>query len=135
MYARLCRLVVGAQTRTRGLNLWMCVASAGNQIGDEGAKALADALKTNVSIKMLDIDSEYGGRRGEGSREGRDGRESSGPFRDRASEKGDGGEDGDALAGGGCTHALVWGMWGHVGICLAWCKCFDRVWMESPPDN
>jgi hypothetical protein len=45
------------------------VASADNQIGKEGAEALADALKTNSSIQMFGYSCEYGGRGGEGRRE------------------------------------------------------------------
>jgi hypothetical protein len=41
------------------------VASAGNKIGDEGAKCLADALLTNSSLQTLDLEGAYGGRGGE----------------------------------------------------------------------
>ncbi len=44
--------------------MWLCVASADNQIGKEGAEALADALKTNSSLQTLNLSSEYYGRRG-----------------------------------------------------------------------
>ncbi len=54
----------------------VCVASADNQIGDNGAKALAEGLKTNTSLKELTLKGEYGGRGGEGRREGGVGRES-----------------------------------------------------------
>ena len=49
----------------------MCVASAANQIGEEGAEALAGALKTNTSLQTLYLASENGGRGGEGRREER----------------------------------------------------------------
>ena len=48
---------------------WLCVASADNKIGNEGAEALAVALKTNTSLQSLDLMGEYGGRGGEGRRE------------------------------------------------------------------
>ena len=50
---------------------WLCVASADNKIGDQGAEALAGALKTNTSLQTLDLSSENGGRGGEGRREER----------------------------------------------------------------
>ena len=55
--------------------LWLYVASADNQIGKEGAEALAGALKTNTSLQSLDLMGEYGGRGVEGRREvrGREG--------------------------------------------------------------
>ena len=56
--------------------LWLSVASAENKIGDEGAKALADALKSNASLKTLMLYGEHGGRGGEGSRKERGGRDS-----------------------------------------------------------
>ena len=61
----------------------VCVASADNQIGDGGATALAEALKKNTSLQALTLDSEYGGRGGEGRREGGGGRESFGTARAR----------------------------------------------------
>jgi hypothetical protein len=51
--------------------LWLYVASADNQIGNEGAGALAYALKTNSSLQALGLGGEYGGRGGEGLREER----------------------------------------------------------------
>jgi hypothetical protein len=45
------------------------VASADNQIGKEGAEALAGALKTNTSLQTLSLRCENGGRGGEGRRE------------------------------------------------------------------
>ena len=50
---------------------WLCVASADNKIGDQGAEAFAGALKTNTSLQTLSLYSEYGGRGGEGRREER----------------------------------------------------------------
>ena len=34
---------------------------AGNMIGDEGARAVAEALKTNRSLETLDLECEHGG--------------------------------------------------------------------------
>ena len=47
------------------------MASAGNQIGDQGAEALAGALLSNTSLQTLELGREYGGRGGEGRREER----------------------------------------------------------------
>jgi len=55
------------------------VASADNKIGNEGAEALAVALKTNTSLQSLDLMGEYGGRGGEGRREERGGGRARGP--------------------------------------------------------
>jgi hypothetical protein len=52
--------------------VWMsCLgqrADKKNEIGDKGSKVLAEALKANSSIEELDLECEYGGRGGEGSR-------------------------------------------------------------------
>jgi hypothetical protein len=52
--------------------VWMsCLgqrADKKNEIGDKGSKVLAEALKANSSIEVLDLECEYGGRGGEGSR-------------------------------------------------------------------
>ena len=80
---------------------WLCVASADNQIGKEGAEALAGALKTNTSLQTLDLRGENGGRGGEGRRE----------------ERGREGELGDRTR----THRLTRG-------CV--CHVFELVWME-----
>ena len=50
--------------------MWGCVASAVNQIGDEGAKGLADALLTNSSLQTLDLGGAYGGKEGRKGLEG-----------------------------------------------------------------
>jgi hypothetical protein len=60
-----------------GTDVWGCVASAGNKIGNEGAKGLADALLTNSSLQTLKIGCAYGGRGGEAGHRGV-GRESPG---------------------------------------------------------
>ena len=41
--------------------MWGCVASAGNKIGNEGAKGLADALLTISSLQTLNLGGEFGG--------------------------------------------------------------------------
>ena len=37
------------------VNKWRVVWLAGNRIGDEGARALGDALKTNTTLTVLDL--------------------------------------------------------------------------------
>ena len=55
----------------------VCVASSGNEIGDEGAKSIGDGLRTNSTLQTLVLSGAYGGRgggRGVGrTRSGRDG--------------------------------------------------------------
>ena len=46
-----------------------CVVSA-DEIGDEGAKGLADALLTNSSLQTLNLECAYGGRGGEAGHRG-----------------------------------------------------------------
>ncbi len=58
-----------------------CVVSA-DEIGDEGAKGLADALQTNSSLQTLDLKGADGGRGGEAGHRGV-GRESLGSGRGR----------------------------------------------------
>ena len=36
-------------------NLWMVVPSSGNEIGDEGAKALGECLKENKALTSLKL--------------------------------------------------------------------------------
>ena len=55
----------------------VCVASSGNQIGDEGARELADALRTNSTLQTLDLYGACWGRGG-GRGVGRNGEGSSG---------------------------------------------------------
>ena len=50
----------------------VCAASSDNKIGDEGAKGLADWLRTNSTLQTLDLEGAYGGR-GEGRGVGRRG--------------------------------------------------------------
>ena len=50
--------------------MWGCVASAGNKIGNEGAKGLADALLTNSSLQTLNLQGAYGGKEGRQGIEG-----------------------------------------------------------------
>ena len=64
----------------------VCVASSGNEIGAEGAKGLADWLRTNSTLQTLDLQRAYGGRGGgrrgsEGDREGSGGGLSRNPSR------------------------------------------------------
>ena len=42
----------------------VCVASSGNEIGDEGCKALGDGLRTNSTLQTLHLSGAYGGRGG-----------------------------------------------------------------------
>ena len=42
----------------------VCAASLGNGIGAEGAKGLADGLRTNSTLQTLDLYGAYGGRGG-----------------------------------------------------------------------
>jgi hypothetical protein len=53
------------------VEVWMsCLGHSADKkekIGDKGAKILADALKANSSIKVLDLHGEYGGKGAEGS--------------------------------------------------------------------
>jgi hypothetical protein len=53
-----------------GTEVWGCVSSAGNKIGNEGAKGLAEALLTNSSLQTLDLQGAYGGRGGEAGHRG-----------------------------------------------------------------
>ena len=77
----------------------VCAASSDNKIGDEGAKGLADWLRTNSTLQTLDLEGAYGGRgagRGVGRRgSGRDG-EGSGK-----AGKGEGGQGGHAACESG----------------------------------
>ena len=40
----------------------VCAASSGNEIGDEGAKGLAEGLSSNSTLQTLDLGCAYGGR-------------------------------------------------------------------------
>ena len=60
----------GGEGRDRRVLTCGGVASAGNKIGDEGAKGLADALLTNSSLRTLGLGREHGGRGGEAGHRG-----------------------------------------------------------------
>ena len=49
----------GGEGRDRRVLTGGGVASAGNKIGDEGAKGLADALLTNSSLQTLNLGCAY----------------------------------------------------------------------------
>ena len=59
----------GGHARARSVLLVVVCGTepAGCDIGDEGAKALAGALKTNASLTELYLHGEYGGKGAEGS--------------------------------------------------------------------
>ena len=69
---------------------------ADNGIGDEGGKAVAEALKTNRSLTQLDLGGEHGGWGGMDGREGGGDGETGyggGDGWEEVGEGGDGGSD------------------------------------------
>ena len=73
----------------------VCVASSGNRIGDEGARELADGLRTNSTLQTLRLSGAYGARGG-GRGVGRSGSGGDGEGSSGKEDK----ERGEALAWG-----------------------------------